>query len=146
MNITLSKKVGLTAAALIVGLGSGFARADTPPSPKRFGDVVYLTGGVTHDEAQFMKAAASQYNLRVTFVANTGQYLANVPVSVKNERGQVVFDGVSEGPMLWIGVPPGKYVVTAQQSGQPQTQRIDVGTQMHSPVFFRWSVTTDSDL
>jgi hypothetical protein len=146
MNITLNKKCGLTAAALIVGLGSGFAGADTPPSPKRFGDVVYLTGGVTKDEAQLMKAAASQYNLQVTFIANTGQYLADVPVSVKNERGQVVFDGVSEGPMLWIGVPPGKYVVTAQHSGQPQTQRIDVGSQMRSPVFFRWSVPTDSDL
>ena len=146
MNATLNRKRWLTAAALIVGLGSGFAGADTPPSPKRFGDVVYLTGGVTKDEAQFMKAAASQYNLQVTFIANGGQYLANVPVSVKNERGQVVFDGVSEGPMLWIGVPPGKYVVTAQHSGQPQTQRIDVGTQMRSPIFFRWSVPTDSDL
>ena len=141
---SISKRICLGALAL--ALACGVASAEPQPAPKRFGDVVYVTGGVTEDEALMMKTLAPQYNLRVAFVAQTGQYLADVPVSVKHERGNVVFDGVADGPMLWMGVPPGNYVVTAQVSGQPQTQRVAVGTGMRSPVFFRFPVATDSDL
>ena len=138
MNAILSMARWIT--ALIFVLASSLAIADTL-TPKRFGNVVYLSGGVTQDEAHAMRAVAFQYNLRVAFIAHTGQYLADVPVSIKNERGDVVFDGVSEGPMFWIGVPPGRYVVTARYSGQPLAQRVDVGSQMHSPLFFRWLVS-----
>ncbi len=105
--------------------------------PKRYGNVYYLTGGVTQPDAQAM---AFQYNLRVAFIAHTGQYLADVPVSIKNAHGNIVFDGVSEGPMLWVGVPPGRYVVTARHSGQPLVQQIEVGSHMRNPVYFRWQV------
>lgn len=141
MNITLNKRRWLTAAALIVGLGSTVANADTLPAPKRFGDATYLSGGLTKDEAQAMQSVAPQYNLRAVFIAHTGQYLADVPVSIRNERGNVVFDGVSEGPMLWLGVPPGRYVLTAQYSGRQLAQRVDVGSEMRNPVYFRWLVS-----
>ena len=72
---------------------------------------------------------------------HTGQYLADVPVSIKNAHGNIVFDGVSEGPMLWVGVPPGRYVVTARHSGQPLVQQIEVGSHMRNPVYFRWQVS-----
>jgi len=141
MNIILNKRRWLTGAALILGLGATLASADTVPAPKRFGGTTYLSGGVTKDEAQAMQSVAPQYNLRAVFIAHTGQYLADLPVSIKTDRGDVVFDGISEGPMLWVGVPPGRYVVTAQYSGQSMAQRVEVGSQMRSPVYFRWLVT-----
>jgi hypothetical protein len=141
MNTRLKKKYALGAAALLLGLGSTLAAADTLPAPKRFGTATYLSGGLTKDEAQAMQSVGAPYNLRAVFIAHTGQYLADVPVSIRNERGDVVFDGVSEGPMLWLGVPPGRYVVTAQYSGRPQAQRVEVGSQMRSPVYFRWQVS-----
>ena len=140
MNV-LNKRFWLTGAALMLGLGSTLASADTLPAPKSFGGTTYLSGGVTKDEAQAMQSAAAQYNLRAVFIAHTGQYLADVPVSIKNQRGDIVFDGVSEGPMLWVGVPPGRYVVTAQYSGQPMAQSVEVGNQTRSPVYFRWLVS-----
>ena len=141
MKVVLNTRRFLSTGALVLALTPSLASADALPAPKRFGDAVYLSGGVTQDEAQAMRAVASQYNLRVAFIAHTGQYLADVPVSIRNERGNVVFDGVSDGPMLWIGVPPGRYVVTARYSGQPLAQRVEVGSQMRSPVFFRWLVS-----
>ena len=141
MNAILNTKRYLAAAACALVLAPAVAGADPLLSPKRFGDVYYLSGGVTQNEAQAMQSVASQYNLRVAFIAHTGQYLADVPVSIKNARGQVLFDGVSDGPMLWVGVPPGRYTVTARHSGQPLVQQVEVGNQMRNPVYFRWLVS-----
>lgn len=129
------------AIALALAFAAATASADMLVDAKRSGTTTFLSGGLTSDGAQAMRAAAPQYNLRVVFIAHTGQYLADVPVSIKSERGEAVLDGVSEGPMLWVKVPPGRYVVTAQYSGQPQVHRIEVGNQMPTPVFFRWQVT-----
>ena len=142
MNNIWHKSRWLTAAALILGLGAVLANADNLPAPKRFGNATYVSGGVTQDEAQAMQSLAPQYNLRAVFIAHTGQYLADIPVSIKNERGDVVFDGISEGPMLWVSVPPGKYVVTAQHSTQSLAQRIEVGRQTGAAHYFRWLVSS----
>jgi len=141
MNVMLNKRRCLTAAALILALAPGLASADPLPAPKRVGGTTYLSGGLTKDEAQAMQSVAPQYNLRAVFIAHTGQYLADIPVSIKNQRGEIVFDGISEGPMLWVGVPPGHYVVTARYSGHPLARRAEVGSQMRSPLYFRWLVT-----
>ena len=137
----LKHKFGVATAAMILGFGPALAGADMLPAPKRLGNTTYLSGGLTQDEAQAMQSVAPQYNLRAVFIAHTGQYLADVPVSIKNAHGEVVFDGISEGPMLWLGVPPGRYVITAQYSGKPLAQQVEVGSLMRSPVYFRWMVS-----
>jgi hypothetical protein len=101
---------------------------------------------VTTDEAQAMKSMASRYNLHLMFLAHTGQYLAAVPVSIRNERGEIVLEGTSDGPMLWAQLRPGRYVVTANYAGHTVAQSVDVSGQRREPVVFRWRVTTDSDL
>ena len=82
MNVILNTRHFLTTAALVLALTPSLASADALPAPKRFGNVVYLSVGVTQNEAQAMRAVASQYNLRVAFIAHTSQYLADVPVSM----------------------------------------------------------------
>ena len=144
MNISMNGK--RKAVALLLATLPGWAAADTMPASKQFGATTYVSGGVTADEAQAMKSAASRYNLHLVFLAHTGQYLAAVPVTIRNERGEIVLEGISDGPMLWAQLRPGRYVVTANYGGRTVARSVEVAAQRQELVYFRWQVATDSDL
>ena len=123
-------------AAMIVAAGvlfAGLVQAQIHlTSPQ---NVPYLSGGVGLDERTAMQGMASQYNLKLEFALNQGNYLGDVRVSLK---GPVSLDAVSEGPWFLVRVPPGTYSVTVESAGMRKTQTVTVGAGGQKTVVFRW--------
>lgn len=86
--------------------------------------VAILSGGVGDDAEAQMKQAAKDYNVRLVFSNRRGEYLADVPFTVTDARRQTVASGTSDGPLLYLRLPPGRYEVSAQLGGTPVKKRI----------------------
>lgn len=132
----------LAACALALGLALPAAAMTqhTLPQAKTENGVTYLSGGIGKSEAQAMRAEAKHYPLSMTFsAAKNNEFLASVPVTVKDAAGKSVLDTVSEGPILLVKLPPGKYSVTAEAYGKTYRRDVQVKAKGDTPLYFHWS-------
>jgi hypothetical protein len=85
--------------------------------------IAYMIGGVGIGEREKMTSLAADYNLKLAFAEKSGVYLAGVNVSVEDQRGQQLIDVTTNGPWVYLQLPPGSYTVTATFDGE--TRKID---------------------
>lgn len=90
--------------------------------------VPYASGGIGEDEQQALQAEAANYNLRLSFAEKgSGAYLSDVKVTIRSAAGAsdtTILSAVSEGPWFFAKLPPGRYRITVEADGQPQTRTI----------------------
>lgn len=93
--------------------------ASAAPDPQTMDGITYLCGGVGEDEAAYMKQAAMRdYDLMMTFAERSGNYMANVDVTIRDNRGNIVLETVCDAPMLLVDLPPGSYRLRAEADGR----------------------------
>ncbi|RJG01582.1 hypothetical protein [Noviherbaspirillum sedimenti] len=82
--------------------------------------VTYMCGGIGEDESTYMKqTAARDYDLMMTFAEKSGNYVADVNVSIKDAHGKSVLDTTCDGPILLVDLPAGGgYRIHAETGGQ----------------------------
>lgn len=124
--------------------GSCFASAPATPEPQTQGAVTYVTGGIGLDEAESIRAAAQQYNLRITFSSLAGAYFADVKVTLRDARGRTVIEVTSDGPFVFFSVLPGKYEVTAEHLGQTVTRVAQVRDKRGTELYIRWNLPPEA--
>lgn len=100
------------------------ARANVSGMP---GDrIASMSGGVGDEARAEMRQAAGAYNVHVMFSGRGGRYLAGIPYSVGGRQDREVHSGISEGPLLYLKLPPGSYQLVAEIDGAAQSRRIRV--------------------
>lgn len=113
--------------------------ADGMPAPRDAGGVRYLTGGVGQDEAAYILKAGGDYSLRLTFTGSSGQYLADVDTQIYDSSGKERFAAVSDGPFLFVQLPPGRYRVVATADGKAREQTLMVPAKGGVSRTLRWT-------
>ncbi|MGE5492821.1 MAG: carboxypeptidase regulatory-like domain-containing protein [Actinomycetota bacterium] len=108
------------------------------PEEQTQGSTRYLTGGIGQDEVQALREASSRYPLAMTFTANTGQYVADVKVTIKGRKGETLLDTVSTGPMMLVDLPPGQYTVAATLEGKTLTRKVTLAKNTRHRLVLRW--------
>lgn len=106
--------------AVLVLVSASAAAAVPAPGP-------VVTGGVGDEDRDAMMQAYKEYNLHLAFAEKSGEFVADVPVTIRDARGREVWSGNSDGPMLFAKVPPGRYSVTAQYDGCEQQKSVQAG-------------------
>ncbi|PKO49339.1 MAG: hypothetical protein CVU31_01115 [Betaproteobacteria bacterium HGW-Betaproteobacteria-4] len=89
-------------------------------------DVSWLSGGVGDEAMSEMRALATAYNVQVLLTGRDGHYLASIPFTVSRRNGQVMVSGVTEGPLLYVKLPAGRYQIAVEIDGAWQTRHIRV--------------------
>lgn len=126
--------------ALVVGAAMGVSistrAADpqpqgVPPAGSQSGEasahgVSVLSGGVGQDAQEAMRRAAADYNVHLLFATRQGAYLANVAYSISDQQGKQLAAGTSDGPWLYVKLPPGRYQLTAESNGMRQSRDVTV--------------------
>jgi hypothetical protein len=103
------------------------------------GDVVFVSGGVGGDEQQAMQAMRGDYNVYMLFsVKGTGKYVSDVVVRIDDANGNSLMESMSEGPMLFARLKPGRYNVIANRDGQIQQKTAAVTGNRKVSLFFTW--------
>jgi hypothetical protein len=103
-------------------------------------------GGVSIEAREQLQAKRTDNNVRMVFSLTTGNYLADVDVRVRDARGNVVLEGVSDGPWLMASLPPGNYTAEATYGGQTLTQRFSVGRTGMRTAHFRWPPSVERQM
>lgn len=114
------RAAGLCMAGAMLCAASAFAQTDaTPAEPTvlKQNGITYVSGGIGEDEVAAMKKMAAQYSLRVIVAGQSGEYLSDVDVTIASAAGKQVFSARTDGPILLVRLPAGRYRVSAA-SGQ----------------------------
>jgi len=99
----------------------------------------YLSGGIGLDESKAIQQTPG-YNLHMTYsVGMQNEYAANVDVTIEKASGQTVLTLNQAGPLVYVQLPPGKYIVRATLNGQERRDVTDVGSGTARNLVFHWS-------
>lgn len=133
------------AIAAAAAFATTAAFASIPPAyqkhlpPERVqGNVEFLSGGRTPEEEAAVKREAQEWPLEVVFYEKDGAKAAtveNIPVKITDARGDVVFDGVSSGPVLLVKLPKGRYTVTTHWDAWDFSKPVTLGDERERVVF-----------
>ena len=118
---------------------AALAAEDALPPERSQGSVTYVSGGIGKDESDAMKEAASRYSLAIEMASPASpraQYLADVKIEIRDQRGATVLSTISDGPILLANLPPGRYTVNASKNGASQQRDIVVGSGARPRVMF----------
>src|ERR1700693_6633638 len=118
---------------LVIGGLAAAAHADegTLPPERSQGSVTYVSGGIGKDESDAMKQAASRYSLAIEMASPASpraEYVADVKIDIRDQRGATVLSTISDGPILLANLPPGRYTINATKNGASQRRDIVVGS------------------
>ncbi|MDP1665903.1 MAG: carboxypeptidase regulatory-like domain-containing protein [Methylobacter sp.] len=106
--------------------------------PQTQGEVTFVTGGVGENERNAMQAMRAEYNLNLLFsVRDTGEYLSDVTVRITDSRGNTLMESVSDGPMLFAKLKPGRYIISADR-GDGQVIHKKVMVKQRTALSFTW--------
>ncbi|HVA15755.1 MAG TPA: carboxypeptidase-like regulatory domain-containing protein [Stellaceae bacterium] len=113
--------------------------ASSSLQPQQQGNVTFVSGGAGDEDRDALKQMESQFNLRLLFaVRGSGDYLANVAVTIADARGNAILDTIADGPIFYAHVPPGRYKLTVSNQGQSQSREVSVGAGGAASQDFYW--------
>ena len=129
---------------VVSGMLALAARAEdgVMPPEKTHGSVTFVSGGIGTDESEAMKRAAARYSLSIEMASTAGaraEYVSDVKIDVRDQRGTTVLSTTSDGPFLLANLPPGTYLIGAARNGKSQERKIVVGSGTHSRVTFSFA-------
>jgi len=128
MNFALAVVLAFTLSAST----ATWAQSKVPfPKEHHKGAVTWISGGVSKDEAKAMRKIASRYNVRLVMAVArkpSAAFLGAVPVKVSDAKGRTVLAVKTDGPLLFLKLPPGRYNVSANVAGHVLTKSLRAKT------------------
>lgn len=134
----MSAARGAAAALLALALATAHdAGAEAAAGPRAA--LATLHGGIGEDERFDMALQRADYNLRMTFaVRRSGHFVADVEVRVEDTAGRPLVRVSSDGPWLFVRVPPGRLRVRATYAGSEQVRAVRVPAGGAAELVFYW--------
>jgi hypothetical protein len=79
----------------------------------------YLVGGIGSDERETIENLGTDFNVKLVFAQTSGDYVSDVRVVIDDVNGKRVAHVVTNGPWLYVKLPPGRYRVKATYVATP---------------------------
>jgi hypothetical protein len=108
--------------------------------------VNYTSGGIGIDSQERLNARAREFNLKLIFTLNEGNYIADVGVILSDAKGRKVVEHTADGPFFMARLPAGQYNVAATYEGKTVTRKISVGGAGLRTEYFRWPSNPATDV
>jgi hypothetical protein len=81
--------------------------------------VRYLVGGIGSDERETLENLGMGYNVKFVFAETSGDYISDVRVVIDDLHGKRLAQVMTNGPWLYVKLPPGRYRVEATYAATP---------------------------
>lgn len=105
-----------------------------------------VSGGVSVNARDSLRAQTPPHNVKMVFSLNTGNYVSDVQVKVTDKSGKVVLDELSNGPWLYAKLPPGSYTAAATYNGSTVKQNVSVARSGARTAQFRWPASVEQNV
>ena len=102
--------------------------------------VRYLVGGIGSDERETIENLGMGYNVKFVFAERSGDYLSDVRVVIDDLHGKRLAQVMTNGPWLYVKLPPGRYRVEATYAATPiEIQKLEVSEGKHVVRTLHWN-------
>ena len=99
----------------------------------------FANGGIGDQDLKRMHLLAPRFPLHILLATHpNGEFLAKVPVTIRDQQGNTVFEISDAGPLLYVNLPDGHYQITATVAGMAQTRNITLHSHAAREVDFYW--------
>ncbi|HID83382.1 MAG TPA: hypothetical protein EYH06_00135 [Chromatiales bacterium] len=115
-------------------------QAQPRPEIKTFVDVEYVSGGISIEEEQALAEMAKDFTLKVVMALRCGDYLNNINVLILDKDGKIVLESVTDGPILYVNLQPGKYKVLASAHGEQYKKNVRIKSGRQSQIVYYWPI------
>jgi len=138
--------VGFVSLSLVSLPGKTFAEGFAPEKAGIIRDktgqgIAYMMGGVGIRERELMESSAADYNVKLAFAEKVGVYLASVDVTVADQKGNEIASLTTNGPWLYLQLPPGSYTVKAAFNSETrQIKNLRVPSDGRVARLMRWDL------
>ena len=145
MSDRSSAKTGTDRPAGVVtgGTGDGGIALQRDTKSANAG-VPAVSGGVSVNARDAMRANEQNANIKLVFSLNTGNYISDVQVKVTDRSGRTLIDDISNGPWLFAKLPPGSYTATATYNGHTVKHNFSVGNSGMRTANLRWPASVET--
>jgi hypothetical protein len=117
---------------------------DSPAKEISSNSVVFTTGGIGEEQQEGLRAIASQYNLKLAFVAKGRELIGgDVKLKVRNSKGTTVLETTSTAPCLFAKLPAGNYRVIADYQGKTLDKTIRAASSKSPGTSLIWNVPAE---
>lgn len=121
------------------------------PTPKaiQVGDTSYISGGSCSDSVRQIKGVAKSFPLEIILVEkeeNKEVYIADVKVTITDDKNNDILNVITEGAFLLINPPDGQYKITAEYNLVSQSKFVKVNHKEHKRMVFLWGNETKGNL
>lgn len=125
---------------LVVSMTALVVQAQSLPTVKTFLGVEYVTGGIGIEEEQALAEMAKEYTLKVVTALTCGDYLNKINLLIEDKDGNIVLETVTDGPILYANLQPGKYTVSASAYGEEYKKPLTTKAGRQKQLVFYWPV------
>jgi len=129
------KKSLLTATAIMLFSLPVLAQdpvAEDAAATTSVASVPVLSGGVGAPSRDMLAEAEKDYNVKLVFTGDKGMYLADIAVTIQNNKGEILAEHVTDGPIMLAKLDAGKYKLTAVFEGVEKTAWIQADGALHT--------------
>jgi hypothetical protein len=128
-------------AALFMGgmmmLSNGQAHG-ADATVKTTGGISHVSGGIGEDSIAKLESLARDFNLKLVFALQSGNYVTDVKVVIADSKGKNLLDATSAGPWFLAKLPAGNYQIVATFEGKAVKRPVTIGKAKLQTVDFRW--------
>jgi hypothetical protein len=125
----ISKWLWMAGLCLSIGsLSMAHAQSDVP-DVKRYQDIQYMTGGIGSEESDAMLLLGKKWAVTLEFAQDHPQrplWVADVRVKITTTKQKVIFDALSDGPIMLIELPAGNYEIEAKFEGRTLKRKLKI--------------------
>jgi hypothetical protein len=135
MNITkLTLASLLSAVSLLLSL-------NTYAETGALGNQFYANGGIGQNEASEMRAKANDFNLRLYMSeGKKGSFITGAKVTITDKDNKVILDLLQGGPMLFVRVENGSYIINATYKRATITRKVKVASHRGENIYLNWKI------
>lgn len=99
-------------------------------------EIAYYAGGIGQSPERDAAEQSQEFSVKVVFAAPDRSFLANVELKVADTAGRVIFLISRSGPLLYLGLPSGRYDFLGSYHGREGRQSVAVETSTRQLVVF----------
>ena len=132
----------LMTVVFFAGANGSFAQADLPDS-KNYQGIQYITGGIGSEESDAMLELGKKWPLVLEFSQAHPQrplWVADVTVKIIDQKKKVVFDAMSDGPILLVDLAPGNYELQLSFEGKPLKRTVKIEENKPVKLSITWPI------
>lgn len=109
--------------------------------------ISFIGGGVGVVERKALEQWAKGYSLRIEMARKSGEYIGDMMVRVFDANGSKLIEARSDGPLMYIQLPAGRYAVDIDSipasNGkarvlEPKIREVTIESGKQARLFFAW--------